>query len=79
MMQSIEAYFVSLEETIKTKVSESSAVLQDMGVIHGRLRLILEELAGLDDKLHQNSPATIPTIEKVFKLDGSGLHDSFMN
>lgn len=61
------------------KVSESSAVLREMDSIHGRLRMIMEELANLDDKLHTNSPATITTIRKVFSLDGTGLHDSFMN
>lgn len=50
-----------------------------MDSIHGRLRMIMEELANLDDKLHTNSPATITTIRKVFSLDGTGLHDSFMN
>lgn len=64
---------------MKARVSESSAVLREMDSIHGRLRMIMEELAALDEKLHSNSPATVMTIRKVFSLDGTGLNESFMN
>jgi hypothetical protein len=79
MLQSIDGYFNSLEESIKVRVSDSSTVLREMDTIHNRLKLILEELANLDERLHTNAPTTIPTIRKVFSLDGNGLNDSFMS
>jgi hypothetical protein len=79
MIQNIEAYFISLEDTVRTRISESAAVLRELDAIHHRLRQILEELGNLDEKLHANTPATTPTIRKVLSLDGHGLGESFNN
>ena len=42
------------------------------------MRQILEELAALDEKLQGNTQATVPTIRRVFSLDGNGLSETFM-
>lgn len=42
MIQSIEGYFLSLEDTIKQRVAESASIFREMDTIHGRLRQIIE-------------------------------------
>lgn len=41
MIQSIDSYFASMEDTVKTKISESAATLRELDSIHHRLRQIL--------------------------------------
>jgi hypothetical protein len=60
-------------------VKESLGKLKEMNAINNRLKMILNELANLDERLHINASITVPNIRKVFILDGTGLSESFMN